>query len=109
MLAPTSGKAYVYGKEISDEMTEIRHGLGVCPQHDVLWLELSVTEHLEIFSRLRGIPQAQIPAEIDHKLRDVGLTEKRFTKAHELSGGQKRKLSLCLALVGDSKVIFLDE
>ena len=81
----------------------------MCPQHDVLWLELTVAEHLQIFARLRAIPAERIPAEVDQKLRDVGLTEKRFTKAHELSGGQKRKLSLCLALVGESKVVFLDE
>jgi ABC-type multidrug transport system ATPase subunit len=109
MVAPTSGKAYVYGKEINDEMVEIRHELGVCPQHDVLWLELTVAEHLTIFARLRSIPAGRIGAEIESKLAEVGLTEKRFTKAGELSGGQKRKLSLCLALVGDSKVIFLDE
>eukprot|EP01052_Picozoa_sp_SAG31_P049706 SAG31_NODE_11010_length_1074_cov_1.262564_2_plen_115_part_00 len=90
-------------------MAQIRNSLGVCPQHDVLWLELSVCEHLEIFCRLRGMFEAEMAREIDAKLRDVGLTEKRLTKSGELSGGQKRKLSLCLALIGDLKVIFLDE
>ena len=42
-------------------------------------------------------------------LADVGITEKRDTRAKELSGGQKRKLSVAVALIGDPKVIFLDE
>ena len=62
---------------------------------------MTVEEHLTIFAKLRGIESAEIPATISALLQDVGLTEKRLTAAEELSGGQKRKLSLCSALVGN--------
>ena len=101
MTAPTSGTAYVYGKNILTEIHQVRQSIGVCPQHDVLWLPLTVEEHLTIFAKLRGIESAEIPATISALLQDVGLTEKRLTAAEELSGGQKRKLSLCSALVGN--------
>ena len=75
-------------------------------QHDILWPNLTVGEHLKIFARLKGLDPTTC---VNEKIAEVGLTEKTFTKAGELSGGMKRKLSLCMALIGDAKVIFLDE
>jgi ABC-type Na+ transport system ATPase subunit NatA len=109
MTGPTSGTATVYGKDILKDMNQIRKSIGVCPQHDVLWLPLTVEEHLVIFAKLRGIPEADIPPAIVQLLQDVGLTEKVYTPAGELSGGQKRKLSLCLALIGNVSTVILDE
>ena len=99
----------MYGKDILKDMHQIRQSIGVCPQHDVLWLPLTVEEHLVIFAKLRGIPAADIPQAIVQLLQDVGLTEKVHTPAGELSGGQKRKLSLCLALIGNVNTVILDE
>eukprot|EP01043_Picozoa_sp_COSAG02_P067943 COSAG02_NODE_11099_length_1793_cov_1.088548_1_plen_379_part_00 len=75
-------------------------------QHDILCPNLTVGEHLKIFARLKGLDPTTC---VNEKIAEVGLTEKTFTKAGELSGGMKRKLSLCMALIGDAKVIFLDE
>ena len=109
MTGPTSGTATVYGQDILTEMENIRKGIGVCPQHNILWMPLTVEEHLKIFAKLRGIPEPEIQPTIAQLLQDVGLTEKVFTTAEELSGGQKRKLSLCLALIGDVSTVVLDE
>ena len=109
MLAPTSGDASVAGYSIITGMAEIRQLFGVCPQHVVLWLELTVLEHLRIYARLRGVPALMVEARAMEMLQDVGLTEKSVTRAGSLSGGQKRKLSLCLSLISKPRVAFLDE
>ena len=68
-----------------------------------------MTEHLEIFAGLKGLKGEAMAAEVLLKMKEVGLTEKRLVDAGNLSGGQRRKLSLAIALLGDSKVVFLDE
>lgn len=109
MVTPTAGDASVAGHSLRTGMGEIRRIIGVCPQHDVLWLELTVLEHLTVYARLRGVPEADVPNRAHEMMLQVGLTEKAQTRAGSLSGGQKRKLSLCLALIGRPRVCFLDE
>jgi ABC-type multidrug transport system ATPase subunit len=109
MLPPTSGDATVYGKSIVGDMPGVREDIGFCPQHDVLYPSLTVHEHLSMFASLKGIPDAEVEAVVMSKIADVGLTEKVNYQSGGLSGGQKRKLSLAMALIGDCKAIFLDE
>ncbi|XP_043815842.1 ABC transporter A family member 1 isoform X2 [Manihot esculenta] len=109
LLPPTSGDALVFGKNILTDMDEIRNGLGVCPQHDILFPELTVREHLEMFATLKGVKQEILETSVTDMVDDVGLADKVNTVVRALSGGMKRKLSLGIALIGDSKVIVLDE
>lgn len=110
LLGATSGDAFIGGSSVRSEMDKVRDSLGICPQHDILIEDLTIEQHLAIFARLKGIPEgAATRAAVEQALDDVELTEKRDNKANELSGGMKRRLSLALALIGDSKVIFLDE
>ena len=108
LVPPTSGDINVFGRSL-DDLGAIRKDLGVCPQHDVLWPELTVIEHLRLFAALKGVPAADVEAESAKSLELVGLTEKALVRVAALSGGQKRKLSVCIAFMGGSKVIFLDE
>ncbi|CAE8598611.1 unnamed protein product, partial [Polarella glacialis] len=109
MVEPTSGEAIVAGHPLRSGLREIRQLIGVCPQHDVLWLELTVGEHLTVYAQLRGVPALEVVSRAREMMQQVGLTEKAMTRAGSLSGGQKRKLSLCLALIGRPAVAFLDE
>lgn len=111
MTAPTQGSATIFGLDISDinDLTEIRKNTGICPQHDVVFLSLTAREHLRFFARIRGVPSDKIESEVEQTLKEVYLEEKADTKASDLSGGQKRKLSIAIALIGDPKLIFLDE
>lgn len=109
LITPTSGTMNIFGRDVSTQLGEVRKDLGVCPQHNVLWPELTVREHLQIFSEIKGVPAENRNAEILKAVADVGLTEKIDVLSSNLSGGQKRKLSVCIALVGGSRVIFLDE
>lgn len=110
MLGPTAGEMTVNKLKFDSNMSEIRQKLGVCPQHDVLFKELTVTEHLYMFARFKGMKdKAEIEAAVNEKIREVDLEEKKNTQAMNLSGGQRRKLSLAIALIGGSTIIMLDE
>ncbi|RLO11982.1 hypothetical protein DYB28_012659, partial [Aphanomyces astaci] len=109
MIPATSGDATINGLSLKNDLAEIRHSLGMCPQHDVLYAELSVLEHLMFYGRIKGFRGAALTEEVDAKIVEVGLTEKRHVRTSDLSGGMKRKLSLAIALLGDSQVVFLDE
>ena len=83
--------------------------MGVCPQHDVLFDLLTPQEHLEIFYEFKGADKNNKKKEIDKILEDIGLTDKKTDLANTLSGGNKRKLSVAIALCGNSKFVLLDE
>ena len=109
-LIPTdSGTAIISGMDIADSMPEIRKHLGVCPQHDILYPLLTVEEHLSLFAAFKGTPRSEVAAEVEDMIQSVGLTEKRKAYSRNLSGGQKRKLSVGIAFIGGSKIVFLDE
>ncbi|KFP09539.1 ATP-binding cassette sub-family A member 3, partial [Egretta garzetta] len=112
--SPTSGQAYINGYEISQDMVlsgRARRSLGLCPQHDVLFDNMTVEEHLHFYAGLKGYPPSKCPEEISHILRILNLEDKRRSLTKALSGGMKRKLSIGIALIGDSKasVVMLDE
>uniref|UniRef100_A0A4W5MXT9 ATP binding cassette subfamily A member 3 n=1 Tax=Hucho hucho TaxID=62062 RepID=A0A4W5MXT9_9TELE len=109
LFPPSSGRAYINGYDICQDMTLIRHSLGLCPQHDVLFDNLTVREHLLFYTQLKGYSQEKIPAEVDRIIRILNLEDKRHSHSKTLSGGMKRKLSIGIGLIGDSKVVMLDE
>ncbi|KAI4190445.1 MAG: hypothetical protein LQ346_004915 [Caloplaca aetnensis] len=84
-------------------------GLGFCPQHNVLWDQLSVLEHIKIFATLKAqaIPESKV--QVDELVAACDLQEKVGAKSKTLSGGQKRKLQLAMAFVGGSQVCCVDE
>lgn len=109
LLEPTEGQAEVFGKSIFGGMDDFRKILGVCPQHDVLFDFLTPEDHLKLFSSFKGTPAELIEGEVKHMLEEIDLVEVKNQLAKTLSGGQKRKLSVAIAMIGNSKVIMLDE
>uniref|UniRef100_A0A3Q3B3I0 ATP-binding cassette, sub-family A (ABC1), member 3b n=1 Tax=Kryptolebias marmoratus TaxID=37003 RepID=A0A3Q3B3I0_KRYMA len=109
LFPPTSGRAYINGYDICQDMALIRRSLGLCPQHDVLFDNLTVREHLLFYAQLKGYPKENIPDEVDRIIRILNLEDKRQARSKTLSGGMKRKLSIGIALIGDCKVVMLDE
>ncbi|XP_057605512.1 phospholipid-transporting ATPase ABCA3-like [Hippopotamus amphibius kiboko] len=106
---PTSGKVYINGYDISKDMLQVRKSLGLCPQDDILFSDLTVSEHLYFYCVIKGVPPEIRPKEINKMLTAFGLLEKSDALAKSLSGGMKRKLSIIIALIGGSKVVILDE
>lgn len=106
-VPPTSGTARLDNRDLFEHMDDLRQHLGVCPQHDVLFEDLTVGEHLALVARIKNV--ANVEEQITSSLEQIGMPEKRHMLSSSLSGGQKRKLSLAMALIGDSKFVFLDE
>lgn len=104
----TSGDAQYKGLKIFENMDEYRKLVGICPQQDVLFEQLTVREHLRLFSIFKGKTEA-IDEDVDKVINDLELNEKANEQAKTLSGGQKRKLSIGIALIGGSEIVFLDE
>ncbi|XP_058837017.1 phospholipid-transporting ATPase ABCA3-like [Topomyia yanbarensis] len=109
MFSPSSGTAYLNGHDIRTDIEGVRQSMGLCPQHNVLFSEMTVSEHLSFFGRLKGISKANLAAEIDRYLKTLELEDKRHAQSQTLSGGMKRRLAVGIALCGGSKVVLLDE
>ncbi|XP_058835899.1 phospholipid-transporting ATPase ABCA3-like [Topomyia yanbarensis] len=109
LISPTSGTAIINGYDIITEIDSVRNSLGICPQHNVLFDELTVSEHIEFFARLKGVSAKGIKHEVKHFVKALELTDKINIQSHTLSGGMKRKLSVGIALCGGSKVVICDE
>ncbi|PGH05330.1 hypothetical protein GX51_03051 [Blastomyces parvus] len=101
-----SGEIFVENIPVSKQRAAARAHLGVCPQFDAID-QMTVLEHLRFYARIRGVP------DVEHNVREViravGLTPYGDRMASDLSGGNKRKLSLGIALMGNPTVLLLDE
>ncbi|XAR50078.1 Sulfate-transporting ATPase [Bertholletia excelsa] len=107
----TAGDASIYGYSVRSSvgMSNIRRIIGVCPQFDILWDALSGQEHLHLFASIKGLPPASIHTVAEKSLTEVRLTESAKIRAGSYSGGMKRRLSVAIALIGDPKLVILDE
>ncbi|XP_066151375.1 phospholipid-transporting ATPase ABCA3-like isoform X1 [Euwallacea fornicatus] len=109
MITPSSGTAVVNGYDIRSNMEGVRNSLGLCPQHNIIFDDLTVAEHIYFFSRLKGLKGQEIGAEITKYVNLLELQDKINSKSSTLSGGMKRRLCVGIALCGNSKVVMLDE
>jgi len=109
LLEPDAGQAEVFGIDIFGNMEEMRKNLGVCPQHDVLFEFLTPEDHLRLFAAFKGTPAEIIEDQVQKMLGEIDLLPQKAQLSKTLSGGQKRKLSVAIAMIGNSKIVMLDE
>ncbi|RLN32903.1 ABC transporter A family member 8-like isoform X1 [Panicum miliaceum] len=111
LIRPTSGTAYVHGMDINTDMGNIYTSMGVCPQHNLLWETLTGREHLFFYGRLKNLKGAALVKAVDHSLKSVNLSHVNVgdKQVKKYSGGMKRRLSVAISLIGDPKVVFMDE
>lgn len=127
---PASGNAFLFNRSIKTDMQAIRSTMGVCPQHDVLFSDLTCWEHMQLYAGIKDLPADALRAEFDDssagtetvkentrerhtwirsRLEAVQLWKDRDTMAGRLSGGMKRRLSTIISTIGDPNVLILDE
>ncbi|EGG18297.1 hypothetical protein DFA_03791 [Cavenderia fasciculata] len=111
MYAPTSGNIYINGYNILDQMDTIYQFLGFCPQHDILYEDLTIYQHLKFYSKLKGLYNTSYEREqnIDKILSKVKLLDEKNKRITQLSGGMKRRVSISISILGDNKLVLLDE
>jgi ABC-type multidrug transport system ATPase subunit len=100
------GDVLIEDISIISKRAAARGNLGVCPQFDAMDT-MTVTEHLFFYARARGVPDPK--ASVDAILQATSLSRFSNRLASKLSGGNKRKLSLGIALMGNPSVLLLDE
>jgi ATP-binding cassette, subfamily A (ABC1), member 3 len=107
----SSGDCTLYGSSVKHEMSNARQVLGICPQHDVLFDNLTTREHIIFFALLKGgaVTWKEASDESDQLLKHFHMQERSGHIGAELSGGMKRKVSTAVALCGKSKFVILDE
>lgn len=124
LYPPTGGaaEALINGRSCSKETDLARKSLGVCLQQDIVWPNLTCEEHLRFYARMKGVMPAPscggdgdgdaedaLQQHVREGLTRVGLIQFADRKASDLSGGMRRRLSLAIAMAGDSKLLLLDE
>nr|KAJ3412950.1 ATP-binding cassette sub- A member 1 [Polyrhizophydium stewartii] len=109
MTPATMGDALIYGLSAHNQTQRIRSIMGICPQHDILFNDLTAREHIELYAGIKGIPRDQIKQLIEERLLAVRLHTVADVRAGTYSGGMKRRLSLVISTIGDPKIIFMDE
>ena len=110
LMKPSSGEVLVNGMDLMKDRKEIRSILGYLPQDFRFFTKLKTYEFLDYAARLAGLTNTKIRNEtVERMLEEVGLYEARNRYANNLSGGMKRRLGIAQALIGDPKLIIVDE
>lgn len=110
-MTPTSGTAWINGKDIQSDMDAVYGIMGVCPQDNLIWPQLTAREHMSFYGRLKNLKGPQLQAAVENSLKSVnlwygGVADKQ---AKTYSGGMKRRLSVAISLIGDPLVVYMDE
>ncbi|MBN2229640.1 MAG: ABC transporter ATP-binding protein [Candidatus Thorarchaeota archaeon] len=109
LLTPTEGRAFVLGKDVTEDIDYIRERVGLLPQEAGIYDRLTARENLVYYGGLYGIPEEDLEKRADRLLQIVGLKDKEDYQVKGFSGGMKRKVLVARALVIEPEILFLDE
>lgn len=108
-VEPTSGMIQIAGRDVTKDFNSIKKLIGYCPQTNPIFEYMSVEENIEYFARIKGIPSDRRAELCNRAIKQLDLESHRKKLSGTLSGGNKRKLSVAIAIVGSPPIILLDE
>ena len=108
-IVPSFGFTKIDGLDLRTNMSKVRYLIGYCPQFETLLDNLTAREHLELYAAIKGIPFNLREKVVKDKLVQLNLTKFEHVQAGTYSGGNKRKLSVAIALLGNPPIVLLDE
>jgi len=108
-ISPTYGKIYINNKEINKDFNKVRSLIGYCPQFDAIFEYLTLYENLEFYGLIKGAKKDKINSIINALIDEMNLTPFKDKESGRLSGGNKRKLSVAIAIICNPPIILLDE
>ncbi|XP_015769367.1 PREDICTED: ATP-binding cassette sub-family A member 3-like [Acropora digitifera] len=108
-LSITKGTAYLDGFNIQTHLRQVQQRIGYCPQFDALIERLTGREMLTMYANLRGVQPEKIDNLVSATIKHLNLAKWADKLCGDYSGGNKRKLSTAIALVGNPPIVFLDE
>ncbi|AFZ04454.1 ATP-binding cassette domain-containing protein [Calothrix sp. PCC 6303] len=106
---PTEGVVYLNGGDLRKNFNLYRTQIGYVPQDDIIHRDLTVAEVLTYAAKLRLPPDTDINSVVEKTLQDVEMSHRRSALISELSGGQRKRVSIGVELLADPKLFFLDE
>lgn len=110
LMKPSQGLIKVNDFDLQKNRRQVRSVLGYLPQDFRFFAKLSTWEFLDYSARLAGLKSKKLRNdEVERMLEEVGLFDVRDRKANKLSGGMKRRLGIAQALIGDPKIVIVDE
>ncbi len=109
LLLPTSGEIYIDNELLTRKRKDIKRKVSVITQEYSMRQDMDMDEIMEYQGRLYYMPVKQIRARTEELFEFAGLTEHRYKTIRKLSGGMKRKLMVCRALLTDPQILLLDE
>eukprot|EP00917_Polyrhabdina_sp_WS-2016_P007035 GHVP01015686.1.p1 GENE.GHVP01015686.1~~GHVP01015686.1.p1 ORF type:complete len:1577 (+),score=210.74 GHVP01015686.1:46-4776(+) len=109
LVTPSFGDAFINGKSVKTNLRAARKSIGICTQHEGLIENLTVYEHLKVFALISDMKSNEIDINIETLCKALGMEEKINARCDQLSGGQKRRVSIAIAFVGKVDTVFLDE
>ena len=109
VLAPTSGKAMLFGRDVTADGAYIRARTGVLTETPSLYERFSAKKNLSFFGRFYGIPDVELDERVGRILRLLDLADRADEPVGGFSRGMKQRLAIARALIHDPQVIFLDE